>query len=171
MDTIGPTSKSPVFIRKPVKRSHKLTSYLPPVGQQKKEKKRKKKRSRATNCNGWKRFDPANNHDRRSLSFKRIHRAWAAMNYGRRKIQLTSPPLECAKQTFHYNKSHCTQGARCYSNRFTIERRGQCSERGLLVQPRNWQYILVPISVGKRGREREGRKTAFRVTMIPRGGC
>lgn len=95
------------------------------------------------------------------------------MNYGRRKIQLTSPPSrECAKQTFHYNKSHCTQGARCYSNRFTIERRGQCSERGLLVQPRNWQYILVPISdrVGKRGRERE-EKPRLGVTMIPRGGC
>lgn len=43
MDTIGPTSKSPVFIRKPVKRSHKLTSYLPPVGQQKKEKKKERK--------------------------------------------------------------------------------------------------------------------------------
>lgn len=46
MDTIGkyrgPTSKSPVFIRKPVKRSHKLTSYLPPVGQQKKERKKEK---------------------------------------------------------------------------------------------------------------------------------
>lgn len=95
-------------------------------------------------------------------------------------------PHECAKQTFHYNKSHCIrQGARCYSNRFTIESRGQCSG-ACLSNRETGNIFLVPISgrVGKRGRERErgrrkerkrkgGRKTAFRVTttMILRGMC